>query len=195
VKPAIPTLTVANAACRAHRDVLLDFADGRGETADAGAAIAHLNGCRSCEEELARVMLAIVGLRRIREELASAQPSADAWANLRRRIEPRPRRPWLMRSPLPGIAMTLSIVAALAGPNTLLGSPGPSADSATSPVAPDAATTFERDRSLKRMPLPKEPMAIMIPLAAPPGVRLIGPDGQRYPLAVEVTKPRADRTK
>jgi anti-sigma factor RsiW len=195
VKAAIPTLTVANAACRAHRDVLLDFADGRVHAPDAGAALAHLNGCRSCEEELARVMLAIVGLRRISEEVASAEPSADAWPNLRARIEPRPRRPWLMRSPLPGIAMTLSIVAALAGPTTLLGSPGPSGDSASSHVAPDAATDFERDRSLKRMPLPKEPAVIMIPLAAPAGVRLIGPDGQRYPLTVQITKPRAGRTK
>jgi Putative zinc-finger len=194
-RPAV-TLIVPDGACRVHRDVLLDFADGRVGAGEAAAAIAHLDGCRDCEEELSRVMLAIVGLRRIREEVAAAQPSADGWPNLRARIERRPRRSWLIGSPLPGIALALSIVAAVAGPTTLVRSPLPGSDPAPSHVVPDAATLYERDRSLKRMPLPKPAAEITIALAAPqPALRLIGPDGQRYPLAVETTRPRADRTK
>lgn len=82
-------LTVRETACRAHRDVLLDFADGRVGTPQTSAALAHLDGCRACEDELSRVMLAIIGLRRIREEVSTAEPSRDAWAQLRSRIQRR----------------------------------------------------------------------------------------------------------
>jgi anti-sigma factor RsiW len=195
VRPGIAILPDRKAACRAHRDVLLDFADGRVGTAETSAALAHLDGCRACEDELSRVMLAIIGLRRIREEVAVAEPSGDAWAHLRTRIRRKPRSPWLVRSPLPGIAMALSIVAAVVGPSTLFRTGAESrSDSAPPRVVADVGTVFERNRSLKRPPLPQEPITILVSRIAPPaGVRLIGPDGHGYTMTVQTVEPPADR--
>ena len=191
----IPMRPVRETACLAHRDVLLDFADGRVGTEKTIAALAHLDGCRACEDELSRVMLAIIGLRRIREEVAAVEPSGDAWAQLWIRIEPRRRSPWLVRSPLPGIAMGLSIVAAVVGPSTLLRTGAErSSDMAPPHGVTDAATVFERNRSLERPPLPQQPITILVPLTAPPsGVRLIGPDGHGYTMTVQMVEPPADR--
>jgi predicted anti-sigma-YlaC factor YlaD len=195
VRGAIPLQPVRATACRAHRDVLLDFADGRIRSTETGAALAHLDCCRACEDELSRVMLAIIGLRRIREEVASAEPSEDAWAHLRTRIQRRRATPWLVRSPLPGIAMALSIVAAVVGPSTLLRTGGDHRSDAAPPRgATDAGTVFERNRSLKRPPLPQEPITILVPLTAPEsGVRFIGPDGHGYTMTVQTAEPPADR--
>jgi hypothetical protein len=195
VRPAIPMLPVRETACRAHRDVLLDFADGRVGTQQTSAALAHLDGCRACEDELSRVMLAIIGLRRIRKEVASAEPSGDAWAHLRTRIQRRRRSPWLVRSPLPGIAMALSIVAAVVAPSTFLRTGAERSSDAQPPhAATDAGTVFERNRSLKRPPLPQQPITILVPLTWPPsGVRLIGPDGHGYTMTIQTVEPPADR--
>lgn len=191
----IPMRAVRETACLAHRDALLDFADGRVETERTVAALAHLDRCRACEDELSRAMLAIIGLRRIREEVAAAEPSGDAWAHLRIRIQRRSPRPWLVRSPLPGIAMALSIVAAVVAPSSLLRT-GAERRSDAAPLhgATDAGSVFERNRSLKRPPLPQEPIMILVPLTAPPsGVRLIGPDGHGYTMTVQTVEPPADR--
>jgi anti-sigma factor RsiW len=195
VRPGIRMRPVRENACRAHRDVLLEFADGRVGTQQTSAALAHLDGCRACEEELTRVMLAIIGLRRIREEVASAEPSPDAWAHLRSRIQRRRRTPWLVRSPLPGIAMALSIVAAVVAPSNLLQTGVDRRSDAAPPrSATDAGTVFERNRSLKRPPLPQHPITILVPLTWPPsGVRMIGPDGHGYTMTVQTVDPPADR--
>jgi len=195
MRPGLTLRPVRESACRAHRDVLLDFADGRVGTPRTSAALAHLDGCRACEDELSRVMLAIIGLRRIREEVASAEPSADAWTHLRARIQRRRTIPWLIRSPLPGLAMALSIVAAVVGPSTLFQTgPERRSDAAPPRGATDAGTVFERNRSLKRPPLPQQHITILVPLIAPEsGVRLIGPDGHGYTMTVQTVVPPADR--
>jgi len=195
VRPAIAIQPIPGTACRAHRDVLLDWAEGRVQSTETRAALAHLDGCRACEDELSRVMLAIIGLRRIREDVASAEPSSEAWGRLRTRIQRRRTTPWLVRSPLPGIAMALSIVAAVVGPSTLLrAGAGRPSDAAPPHGATDAGTAFERNRSLKRPPLPLEPITILVPLNWPEsGVRFIGPDGHGYTMTVQTVEPPADR--
>jgi hypothetical protein len=196
VRLGISMRPVRETTCRTHRDVLLDFADGRVGTQQTSAALAHLDGCRACEDELSRVMLAIIGLRRIREEVASAEPSGDAWVQLRTRIQRRRTSPWLVRSPLPGIAMALSIVAAVVGPSSLMqaGAERRSDDAAPPRGATDTGTVFERNRSLKRPPLPRQQIMILVPLTFPPsGVRLIGPDGHGYAMTVQTVEPPADR--
>ena len=85
MRPGIAMRPVRKTACQVHRDVLLDFADGRVGTGETSAALAHLDSCRACEDELSRVMLAINGLRRIREEVARAEPSTAS--------SPRPHQP------------------------------------------------------------------------------------------------------
>jgi hypothetical protein len=195
VRPGIALRPVRKAGCRAHRDVLLDFADGRVGTWETSAALAHLDGCRACEDELSRVMLAIIGLRRIREEVAAAEPSGDAWVRLRTRIQQKPRSPWLVRSPLPGIAMALSIVAVVVGPSTLFQTgAGGRSDAAPPRAATDAGTSFERNRSLKRPPIPAQPITILVPLTAPEsGVKFNGLDGLGHTMTVQTIEPPADR--
>lgn len=175
--------------CRVHADTLLDFADGRIGMEQSAAALAHLDGCRACEDELSRVMLAIVGLRRIREDLASAEPSADAWVHLRDRIHPRRPSPWLIRSPLPTLALALSIVGVVMGPGILIRT-GTEGDSASAPPHGfvDAAAVYERNRSLARPPLPRDPITILARVTAPQiDGRAIGPDGRGH----QVTSPPA----
>lgn len=194
MRPGISILPLREPACRAHRDALLDFANGRVGT-ESVAALAHLAGCRACEDEVSRVMLAIIALRRIREDVASSEPSPDAWAHLRNRIQRRRRSPWLVRSPLPGIAMALSIVAAVVGPGALPQAATEQRSETPSPqLAMDPGTAFERDRSLKRPPLPQQAITILVPLISPPnGVRMIGPDGHGYTMTVKAVEPPAGR--
>lgn len=100
-----------------------------------------------------------------------------------------------MRSPLPGIAMALSIVAAVVGPGNLMRTGAERGPDAVAPHAvSDPGTLFERDRSLKRPPLPQQPITILVPLTWPPsGVRMIGPDGHGYTMTVQAVDPPADR--
>lgn len=194
MRPASPVRPVRESACRAYRDVLIEFANDPVATRQTSAALAHLDGCRACEEELSRVMLAIIGLRRIREEVASAEPSGEAWVHLRTRIQRRAPRPWLVRSPLPGLAMALSIVAAVIGPSALLQTRVERTGAAPARGGTDAGTVFEWNRALKRPPLPPQPITILVPLTAPPsGVRLIGPDGHGYTMTAQTVEPPGDR--
>ncbi len=66
-------------------------------------------------------MLTITALRRLGDEIATAEPAEDAWPRLRSRIT-RWKRPMVM-SPLAGMGMSLAIVAVLLLPLRITGGP------------------------------------------------------------------------
>ena len=102
-------------ACSRHRPVLLDFVDHGEVRPGTGAALAHLDRCRRCTDVVQDALLTITALRRLSDDAAAHEPSADAWPRLRIRIESWRGRPALA-SPLLGAAMSFAIVAALALP-------------------------------------------------------------------------------
>lgn len=103
-------------ACARHRSALLDFVD-RGEIAPGTApALAHLERCGRCTDELESTVLAITALRRYGDELARAEPSPEAWPRLRAHLETlRPAR-WAVMSPSAGMVMSVALVAVLIAP-------------------------------------------------------------------------------
>lgn len=113
-------------ACARHRGALLDFVD-RGEIVPGtAAALAHLEKCGRCTDELESTVLAITALRRYGDEIARAEPSADAWPRLRAQLEGlRPKR-WAIMSPSAGMVMSVALVAVLVAP-LRLGTSSPSA--------------------------------------------------------------------
>jgi anti-sigma factor RsiW len=99
--------------CDHHREALLDFVDRREVSPGTGAALDHLARCEECVQELEITALAIVGLRRLYDEVAAVEPPVDAWARLRKRID-RPNRPtYSLRSPVLGSIVASALVAAI----------------------------------------------------------------------------------
>lgn len=131
--------------CSRHRPVLIDFVD-RGEVRpETGAALAHLDRCTTCTEIVETTMLTITALRRMGDDVATAEPPADSWPRLRIRIEGWRRRPVVM-SPLAGVAMSFAIVAVLVLPIRVGGAPvGPSA----SPLGDAHVVTSIVDRRIE----------------------------------------------
>ena len=103
-------------ACARHRAALLDFVD-RGEiVASTAPALAHLERCGRCTDELESTVLAITALRRYGDDVGRAEPSPEAWPRLRARIESlRPAR-WAIMSPSAGMVMSIALVAVLVAP-------------------------------------------------------------------------------
>ena len=103
-------------ACARHRAALVDFVD-RGEIAPGtGPALAHLERCARCTDELESTVLAITALRRYGDELARAEPSPEVWPRLRAQLESlRPAR-WAIMSPSAGMVMSIALVAVLIAP-------------------------------------------------------------------------------
>jgi hypothetical protein len=113
-------------ACARYRSALLDFVD-RGEIVPGTAqALAHLERCRRCTDELESTVIAITALRRFGDDLARAEPSPDAWPRLRARLDDwRPAR-WGIMSPAAGMVMSIALVAVLVAP-LRIGTSAPSA--------------------------------------------------------------------
>jgi hypothetical protein len=130
-------------ACARHRSALLDFVD-RGEIAPGTAqALAHLDRCNRCTDDLESTVLTITALRRLGDDLARLEPSPDAWPQLRARIDRwRPKR-WAIMSPSAGMVMSLAIVAVLVAPLKIGGTAMPSSDKAPSAAALSAASRAE----------------------------------------------------
>lgn len=108
-------------ACLRHRAVLYDFVD-RGEVGPSTSrALAHLDRCDRCTDEMEAMVLTIAALRRMGEESARSEPAQDAWPRLRARLERwGPRRPAIM-SPIAGAAMSVALVMVLVAPAGLGG--------------------------------------------------------------------------
>ncbi len=100
-------------SCVVHRAALLDFVDGQPRTAETAAALAHLDRCRACEDELAGIVRTVAALRKLGRFAATAQPSPDAWPLLRGRITRPPETAWRWRFSLGGVMMSTAAVALL----------------------------------------------------------------------------------
>lgn len=135
--------------CRRHRPALLDFVD-RGEITPATSpALAHLDRCQPCTNELESTVMAITALRRIGDEVARTEPPADAWPRLRARLDRwRPMR-WAIMSPTTGTVMSLAIVAMLVIPLQLGGS-NQAAGALTAVPAEQSAAMFSERRTEAR---------------------------------------------
>lgn len=121
-------------ACARHRAALLDFVDHGEIVAGTAPALAHLERCSRCTDELESTVLAITALRRFGDELARAEPSPEAWPRLRARIETlRPAR-WAIMSPSAGMVMSIALVAVLVAPIRV----GTSTASSTPTYAPSS---------------------------------------------------------
>jgi hypothetical protein len=102
-----------NAGCERNRDVLLDFADRREIRPGTAAALDHLGRCRACARELEVTALAIVGLRRLYDEVSRVEPAGDSWDRLRSRVTRPSRGAYGFASPILGAAVAWSLVAAI----------------------------------------------------------------------------------
>ena len=102
-------------SCSRHRTALFDFVDHGEVRPETAAALAHLDRCSRCTEDVESTMLTITALRRMGDEASDVEPPPDAWPRLRIRIQAWRRRPAVM-SPLAGLAMSFAIVAVLVLP-------------------------------------------------------------------------------
>lgn len=138
-----------SAGCRRHRPALLDFVD-RGEITPATSqALAHLDRCQTCTDQLETTVMAITALRRIGDEAARVEPPPDAWPRLRARLDRwRPLR-WAIMSPTAGTVMGLAIVAILVIPLRVGGAGQPSASLTAAPFEQRAAAVIERRAEAK----------------------------------------------
>ena len=129
--------------CLRHRPALLDFVD-HGEIVPGTAnALAHLDTCDRCTNDLEMTLVAITALRRLGDDIARAEPSPDAWPRLRARLDRwRPMR-WAIMSPSAGMVMSMVLVAVLLAPLRISGVTAPSAP--TGPTA-DQRAALESER-------------------------------------------------
>jgi hypothetical protein len=107
--------------CAAHRATLLDFVDRRERPgavpavtpAATHAALAHLERCTECEEELAGIVRTIAALGRLRQAVADAEPPDGSWSGLLDRLSRPAPAPWRWRLSLGGLMMSAVAVALL----------------------------------------------------------------------------------
>lgn len=103
-------------ACARHRPALIDFVDRHEWSAATQAALAHLERCRRCEDDLAGIARTIAGLRRLAESVPALEPGPATWPTLRARLaRPEPRHA-LWRMPIGG-AVAAAVVALLVVPS------------------------------------------------------------------------------
>ncbi len=157
------------AACDRHRPALLDFVD-RGERGpDAAAAFDHLSTCDLCERELTEIALAIVALRRVRDE-AQAVPVPVVSGERVARLMARRADPWRWRLQLGSLLASAAIAAIVVAPRVGV---GPSAAGAVSlmPDRPAPAATWRaaEDRIAAAPDNPPVAQTGTLPLRYPEG--------------------------
>jgi hypothetical protein len=165
-------------ACERYRPALIDFVD-RGDIAPGTAkALAHLDRCSRCTEDLESTLLAITALRRIGDDLARVEPSADAWPRLRARLETlRPKR-WAIMTPSAGLVMSVALVAVLVAPLRL----GGATNITAAPSHPTAAQieAASRERRVEAAYIASVRQGTF-PQSAPAGPRSPATFPARYP--------------
>lgn len=147
----------ARGGCPEHRFALVEFAARRASGPGVTRALDHVEGCRACEDALAATTLVLHGLRRLHEETARAEPSADGWARLRARLAARRREPSRLLSGLPGILVAAGLCAAVAGPG-VIGGRGPTEILHEAPGAgtpPHLEFEESRERAIRASLLPE----------------------------------------
>ena len=104
-------------SCAANRAALLDFVDRRGKGPGTDTALAHLDRCRRCEEELAEIALTIAALRRLQAELRTLEPPREAWVRVQARVGRQPAATiWRWRLTLGGSMLGTVFVVILTLP-------------------------------------------------------------------------------
>jgi hypothetical protein len=108
-------------ACLLYGPALIDFIDTGDRDRATDAALDHLDACDACRSGLEDVALAIASARRIRAEIQTVQPRADAWSRLHARVtspDPAPwRRPLSLASSVASILLVAVIVSPVAVPS------------------------------------------------------------------------------
>jgi len=131
--------------CASHREAIIAFASLRQGGPAVRRALDHVDRCRGCEAELGATTLVVQALRRLCDEALLAEPAADGWELLRRRLVSPPRRPSLLVSGIPGLLLALGICGALAGPSLLQGGAATRFDDGSGSAPPaQAAILFEQ---------------------------------------------------
>ena len=97
-------------ACAGHQAALLDFAERLERTPGTAAALAHLERCRRCEDELAGIIRTLAGLRRLADAVARVEPGHETWPLLRERVTRREPSTWRGHQSLGGL-MAVAVVA------------------------------------------------------------------------------------
>lgn len=103
-------MTFRRAACERHRHALVEFVETREVSASANRALDHLDRCDACGEELAGIAMALTGLRRLRAQVASAEPPPDAWPRLAARISNRAVATWRWPATVRGLILSTMLV-------------------------------------------------------------------------------------
>ena len=140
--------------CAVHRTALHDFVDHRagydpGSGRNLAAALDHLERCRDCEQQLAATALVIAALRRLADDVDTAEPPPDSWHRLSTRLEPpRPRRS-MLSSPIAGLALSAGLVVAIVAPQLGLDLVLSTPDRAGPLPGADAASYIEEQRWLR----------------------------------------------
>lgn len=88
---------------------LIDFAERPARTVGTAAALAHLERCRSCEDELAGMVRTMAGLRSLARSLEGVEPAPESWPLLRARVSHPEPSPWRWTYSLGGVIATAAI--------------------------------------------------------------------------------------
>ena len=103
-------------ACATHQAALLEFAERLERTPGTAAALAHLERCRRCEDELAGIVRTLAGLRRLADAVATVEPGQETWPRLRERVTRREPTAWRGHQSLGGL-MAMAVVALFVMPS------------------------------------------------------------------------------
>jgi predicted anti-sigma-YlaC factor YlaD len=174
--------------CAVHRSALLDFVDRRERGPGIDVALEHLERCATCRSELEETALAIVALRRLRDEAERRTASPVAWSRLRGRLE-RPRTPaWQVRICQAALLASVMLVSVVVGTQTWRPAAfaGSSSDVRRSPQGSEVRLSSDvaaekRLLDHSRLPVPVSDLAEVVPVFANSLARWPGPDGLGAP--------------
>jgi hypothetical protein len=99
--------------CATYRDELMDLVDRWEIRPGTARALEHVGRCGTCAGELQGAALTIVGLRRLYDEVSRLEPAADTWDRVRSRVTRRRTATYGLGSPILGIVVAWSLVAAV----------------------------------------------------------------------------------
>jgi anti-sigma factor RsiW len=179
--------------CRRHRAALVAFADRREDGQTIRAALAHLDRCRACEEELASIALTITAVRRAFEESRDAVPRPDAWPRLRHRVT-RPSGVGRWAAPWGAVA-SAALVVAFAAPIAMHPPQYPALDGlGVEPTTVGLSELVDRaDQAAERRfirAIPRGPSPVTTQVVAAP--RRVYPDNWRPPARSQTPPPKVD---